>query len=885
MKEPVCRLALNPIAMALCIALSTNLVMAQEADNGESEDDTIEEVVVSGTRLKGTATAVLEERKNQAFVSDILGADQISRTGDSDAASALRRVTGLTLVDGKFIYVRGLGERYSSTQLNGAAVPSPDPTRNVIPLDLFPSDIIESLSVQKAYSPSMPASFGGGNVDIRLKSIPNQYIMSMSVNLGSNTDNFDDAYFYAGGGGSDRLGEDDGTRAAPAAIAQRWSNKDFLDNLSQAEALQLLGSLNRNYDPILDSVSPDVGFNFATGNNFDWTDDLTAGFLLTVGYDADTQVSDEFVGEQPQRNGDEIINVRFFDEISSTEQTVKWSTMLNFGLNYQNEHRIEFSSIVLNDTRDQITDKIGNSNNIQLIENQRIRQFDVIYEERKMFANQVRGSHAFPQFDYAAIDWNYSRARSSRNAPGNVTARFLLDDNNLDGIYDRQNESSLTNATTAGRYTFQDLYDLVENFQYKLNLPVTSENWEMEVNFGGNFVDKLRRAENRRLDINTRAFENSGDLSGYLFSDILSDDALSNSVFNSTPILRDTTIAGDDYTAAQKINAYFLEADFFYNNQWRVSGGIRWEDFRQVVVPFDPRTNQIDIADGVDRSQLAFRERDYYPAIALTYIDDDMQYRFSYGATVVRPDLREVSSATYIDPLTDFPIGGTPGIRTTAIDNFDLRWEWYRENGNNLSVALFYKDMTDPIESVQSPAQDGPPLVRIANAESGELYGVEVEFLQGLEVFGEGIWDNLFMSGNVTLSDSEITLDRQKIVEQTGVSAAITNLNRRLTGHSEYVVNLQMGYDSDDGEHSASLVYNVFGERILIPGIDSFDDSYEQPFHSLDMVYKYYPDFATTITFKIQNILGEERVLEFEDTILRSETRGRGFSITYKYEF
>ena len=167
MKEPVCRLALNPIAMALCIAMSTSLVMAQEADNGESEDDTIEEVVVSGTRLKGTATAVLEERKNQAFVSDILGADQISRTGDSDAASALRRVTGLTLVDGKFIYVRGLGERYSSTQLNGAAVPSPDPTRNVIPLDLFPSDIIESLSVQKAYSPSMPASFGGGNVDIQ----------------------------------------------------------------------------------------------------------------------------------------------------------------------------------------------------------------------------------------------------------------------------------------------------------------------------------------------------------------------------------------------------------------------------------------------------------------------------------------------------------------------------------------------------------------------------------------------------------------------------------------------------------------------------------------------------------------------------------------------
>ncbi len=303
-------------------------------------------------------------------------------------------------------------------------------------------------------------------------------------------------------------------------------------------------------------------------------------------------------------------------------------------------------------------------------------------------------------------------------------------------------------------------------------------------------------------------------------------------------------------------------------------------------MPFDPRTNQFDIPDDADRSQLTFQEDAFYPSLALTYyLEQDMQLRFSFGKTVVRPDLREVSSSTYIDPLTDFPIGGTPGIRTTSIDNYDLRWEWYREAGNNLSIGLFYKDMTDPIESVQSPAQDGPPLVRIANAESGTLYGVEVEFLQGLEVFGNGIWDNLFVSGNITLSDSEIELDRQNIVDQTGVSASITNLKRRLTGHSEYVVNMQMGYDSDNGEHSASLVYNVFGPRILIPGIDGFDDSFEQPFHSLDVVYKYYPDFNTTITLKVQNMLDQEKKIEFEDTLLRSETRGTSFSLAYRYDF
>ena len=166
----------------------------------QSEDEVIEEVVATGTRLKGTATAVLQERQNQAFVADILGAEQISRTGDGDAAAALRRVTGLTLVDGKFIYVRGLGERYSSTQLNGMTVPSPDPTRSVVPLDLFPSSIIESLNVQKSYSPNMPGHFGGGNVNIRTKSIPSEFVFNVSAGGGWNTQNSDTGVFYSGGG-------------------------------------------------------------------------------------------------------------------------------------------------------------------------------------------------------------------------------------------------------------------------------------------------------------------------------------------------------------------------------------------------------------------------------------------------------------------------------------------------------------------------------------------------------------------------------------------------------------------------------------------------------------------------------------------------------------
>ncbi len=882
MKNPAYKFSIKSLSLAVAAGLlaQSGVALAQ------SEEEAIEEVVATGTRLKGTATAVIEERKNQAFVADIMGAEQISRTGDGDAASALRRVTGLTLVDGKFIYVRGLGERYSSTQLNGASVPSPDPTRNVIPLDLFPSGIIESLSVQKAFSPSMPASFGGGNVNVRLKSIPSQYIFNVSGSLGTNTNNFDDAYFY-NGGGDDWMGKDDGTRAAPAAIMQQWNEYKFLDDLTQAESVAMFKGLNRDYDPSLEKVDPDTGFNMTLGNSHDIDDEWRWGYLVTTGYNNQWNVSEEYIGEQPLRDGEDSIRmVRFFDEVDTTEHSVKWSTLMSVGLDYNRQHQIDYSLIVLNDTRDQFREKIGNSANIQLVDDQRIREYEVLYEERRMYTNQFKGMHTFPSLGFMGVDWKYSLGRSSRNAPGNMEARFILTDENEDGVYDKVNESVLTNAQTAARYSFQALHDRVENYGFNVNYPVTMGRWEMEFKGGYDFVEKMRIAENRRLDVSTRAFADTSILEGNVYSDILTDDVLDSASYTSINLLRDTTIAGDDYIAAQMIDAYYFEADLFFDNKWRLSGGVRYEDFRQAVVPFNPRTNQIDLSDDADRDQLAFLEDDFYPSIALTYfMEEDMQLRVSFGQTVVRPDLREVSSATYIDPLTEFPIGGTPGIRTTKIANYDIRWEWYREAGNNLSVGLFYKDMTDPIESVQSPAQDGPPLVRIANAESGELYGVEVEFLQGLEVIGDGIWDNLFVSGNVTLSDSEIELDRQNIVDQTGVSASITNLKRRLTGHSQYVVNLQLGYDSDNGEHSGSLVYNVFGDRIIIPGIDFFDDTYEAPFHSLDMVYKYYPDFNTTVTFKVQNILDDQQELEFENTLARSETKGTSLSLSYKYDF
>ena len=889
MNTNIKRFGLSSLAVAVLSGLIGIQATAQEVSPTQENDEAIEEVVVKVSRLKGTANAVIEERKNQAFVADILGAEQIARTGDSDAAAALRRVTGLTLVDGKFIYVRGLGERYSSTQLNGAAVPSPDPTRTVIPLDLFPSSIIESLSVQKSYSPSMPAHFGGGNVDIRLKSIPSTFVFNIAGNVGGSSENSNNGLTYEGGG-DDWYGLDDGTRQAPKALRTLWKNYDALGDLSQEENRVIAADLYKDYDPQSEDPIPDFGLDMTIGNRFDSdSGDFRYGFLTALSYDNEWQVSEEFEGQDFALQADESYKlVRGFDDVISTEHSVRWSGMFNFGVEYLRDHKIDFSSTILHDTRDQIKEKYGNTNNVLLSDGLRVRDVDVAYEERELIVNQLRGSHTFSKYWFIGFDWLYSDSRSNRYAPGNISTRYILADENEDGVFDLANESSLRKATTASRYTFQNLDDDVEDVGWNLSLPLMFDTTEVELKAGAKYIEKTREAFARRIDVNTLAFDNL-DLSGYEMNEILNDDkVLNHPLTGSERLIRDTSIAGDDYLSAQKVDAYYFEVDVFLNNTWRISGGVRWEDFRQVVAPLDPATGQFDIPaepTKEDLAELTFKEDDYYGALALTYIlDETMQFRASYGETTIRPDLREVAPATYIDPLTEFPIGGTPAVRSTQIKNYDLRWEWYLETGENLSVGLFYKDMEDPIESVQSPSQDGPPLIRIANADDGEVYGVEVEFMKDFAFLG-GMGNDFFLSGNVTLSDSEINIDTQKVVEQTGVSTAITNPTRRMTGHSEYVVNMNLGYDHPNGNHTATLAYNVFGERIIIPGIDNKDDAYEQPVHSLDLIYTYYPTFATTLKFKVQNILDEEKEIEFDDTLLRSETRGIGFDIQFKWEF
>ena len=347
-------------------------------------------------------------------------------------------------------------------------------------------------------------------------------------------------------------------------------------------------------------------------------------------------------------------------------------------------------------------------------------------------------------------------------------------------------------------------------------------------------------------------------------------------------------IGTESYLAGETVDAAWGKLDVTWNDTWRVAAGARWEDFSQLSVPidqyeFDTGIGKIPVPVG-QLETLATNDDDYYPAVAVTWMRNDFwaerfQLRFGWSETTARPDLREISDATYIDPLTEARITGNPDLVPADLANFDIRAEWFFDSGDNFTTSLFYKDIEAPIETIEGSGTDDNITLTFVNADSAEIYGVEFEWLKGLGFIAPGsAWaEAFFVSGNVTLSESEITIGSQAL--------NLTNNVREMSQHSPWVVNLQLGFDSPNQRHSASLAYNAFGERLYFAGTNGAPDAFEQPFHSLDLIYSYYPTEAMSIKLRLQNLLDEQLEIEQGGVTTLEQTVGSVIKLDLAYRF
>tara|TARA_R110002072_G_scaffold11196_1_gene50826 strand:+ start:37702 stop:40383 length:2682 start_codon:yes stop_codon:yes gene_type:complete len=871
------------IAMAVAVALTGIQSMSVSAQTGQATVPVaapqIEEIMVMG-RLRDAARSIIMERVEQPFAAEVVGIEQITRAGDSDVAMALRRVTGLSLVDGKYIYVRGLGERYSSATLNGAEIPSPELSRNVIPLDYIPASILESVKVHKAYSADQPAAFGGGNVNIRTRGTPDELIFNVSVGAGWNTEN--------SGKGIRNLGDQGGLPANIMAAINKYQGDirpanitrfEFPDvsvpTLEQRQAGEqinrdLMLSLNR--DVAIEgetSLNPDTSASVTLGNAFDITNDWSVGAMVNVAIGESTRNSNQF--EQSFNNPEED-----FRNVQRTLSNESLTGAVNLSLNYQDRHKISTNSYVLRDDEDQSSIVLGFNPDFQLAGGRQRKTNVARLEKRELVVNQVTGEHTIEPYDLdfltlpaffdpvtqLDVNWFYSDARATTEVPNASTVQST---NIVDPTSQTFLSSTVNNGSSA-QFAFLNLDDNVESwggqFDAQFDLGFTNGT----VSGGYNYSEKAREYYGYTANIVMGATNREG-LPSQVFSDQNLADAGNGFFLNMG-----SNFGTESYVAGETKTAAFGSVDAYFADNWRATVGVRWEDFARGVLPLnllDFSGNSLNaIIEDMKQpgTTVALRDDDYYPAAALTYMrdglfnTDNFQVRLGYGKTVVRPDLREYADIQFIDPELNDRVQGNPNLIFSDIEHIDLRTEMFFDNGDNLTVSLFYKDITNPIERVERPGPQDARLLSFENAETGEIYGIEFE---GLKNIGRGF----FLSGNLVLSDSELTFD---------ATSSQTSLNRRLTGHSEYVVNTQLGYDSDNGEHAVSLLYNVFGERVFFGGRNQAPDAFENPFHSLDLTYSYYPTDRVTVRLRAQNLLNENREFKQNDvTIIDVETGSR----------
>ncbi|MFK7958201.1 MAG: TonB-dependent receptor [Lysobacterales bacterium] len=804
------------------------------------------EFVVLEPFVEGSLASVLEEQRSTSGVANVLGAEAISRAGDGNAAGALKRVTGLTLVDGRYVYVRGLGERYSSALLNGANIPSPDPTRRVVPLSLFPAEILASVLVQKSYEASMPAEFGGGVINLRTTGIPAGSFFKVGMSSAwHNQSTWDEGLRYRGGD-DDFLGRDDGTRAFPSP------DFEILDTTGQ--------QLPNIYNTSTPELSPDYSLTVSGGWRGDF-DNFSVGGIAVYAFDQDwrnrSETRDSFFGFEV--DGEIRLTPATEFDVELTRRFINVTNFVAAGFEWKDTHKVDISLMRLRDSEDETRVTRGIE-----IEGNTIEQTLLEFEQRQLNALQLNGRHTFPKLSDLEFKWLYSDADTIRRAPDARQYSYTLfgdDDLRFD------------TSATGNQRLYSDLADQAENLALDLTLPLQWNNYSLAISAGVNEVEKSRNSFSRRFRYQCRSRDcNDPDLRRQQPETIFAPE---NIFPDGAFTLVERTLSTDTYFANQTIDAQYLSVDATLYSKLRLYAGVRHETFDQSVVTVDRFNTSAPVESLVNTDE-------YYPGVNATYsFNDDTQLRFSYSETTTRPEFREASTSLYTDPELDININGNPDLIPVDIKNYDLRWERYFDSINNISVALFRKELQNPIELIflGGSAQS----TTVGNVGSAELNGVEIEFYRSLDPL-QRWWDQdwlrqMYIAGNYSYIDSSVEITP----EQAG---QLTNTERALQGQSPYVLNLQFGYDNDGRGIKATLLYNVFGERISFVGAQGVPDIFEQPTHTVDFVYSQtFFDGALTMGLKARNLLDDRVIFTQGDEFTRTFKRGREFSVGFDWSF
>ena len=868
------------------------------ADQTEKVDFTMtmevlagEEVVVTAKAVKNTEAALLKDRQKAAAVSDAISAEAISQAGASDAAEAMKQVTGASVVDGKYVYIRGLGDRYTSTQLNGAEIPSADPYRRAGSVDIIPANLIDNIVTVKSFTPDRPGDFSGGTVDIKTRDFPDELNVKFSVSGGYNTQttfNSDGPIGYEGGS-KDWLGYDDGTRGIPGLVDNGLASNYFPTpppsfNPESTESLDDLQTYSQAFNPLMtpSSITPSLNqsYSLSIGNEINLAN-RPFGYLASLTYSNSYNSYDDGIYNAwrlGSSEASELTPIFRMGDVKSTHDVlwgglVKSSYKINpfniISLNYIYNTNGQSIARTLQGQYDY--DKLDAEDDLFISSN-------LGYSERQLSSFQLSGDHQFTSLAGLKMDWNASTSGTSQDEPDlRYFSRFAMVE---DGEIVRH--GTFSNIAPTRYYRSLD-----ENKnEAGINFTLPFRQWSSKASnfkFGGLYSKKERDFFENRFVYNEGSGASSfrGDAERFFSHDNVGWDMTSQTINGTTYhgyklklTLSPADMGVNDYTADQEILAYYAMFELPLSTKLRFIGGARYETTAINMVSLDTTK-----ADG------KIDTRDWLPSFNLIYgINPDMNVRASVTRTLARPNFRELAPYASYDFSAGFTHIGNPLLERTLIDNYDVRWEWFSRPGEIYGLSFFYKNFQNPIERAFIVTASNREITW-ENVDKATAFGMEIELRKKLDVISS-ILSNFSFGSNFSLVQSriDITEEQLELMRQNNPEIKST---RPLEGQSPFLLNLNMSYDNFETGLSAHVYYNVFGERLSEWNKTGEPFVYEQPAHTLNASVNY--KLGNNIKLKISgsNLLNTKhkktQIYQGTEYIFTQYTQGRTFSLGLDY--
>lgn len=811
-----------------------------------------EEIVVVGRNIRNAVRATPE-------VISVLSSEDIARTGEGDIAGALSRVTGLSVVGAGYVYVRGLGERYSLALLNGSPLPSPDPLRRVVPLDIFPTSVIASSVVQKSYSVNYPGEFGGGVINLTTRSKVTEPFFTVGASIGYDSETTGQLGHVYYGSDTDFTGFDDGTRslARPLELAINSRNLVVIGpNFSDDQLKTITASLVNAPTTLIQrngQIPPNLGFSLSAGTNFD-NGDQRLGILFGGSFSNSWQTRgglQQVAAGLTPIDGVDTLNPDVDYRFLSTENRILANGLLSFGVEI-GEHQIRWTNLYIRDTLKEA--RIQSGTNQINVGSDPVNISNTAWFERELLDTQLVG-----EFDFGAleVDTRATYAQSRRDSPYERTIGYRYDAAADDFVNDLR-----TNGQFA-RIAFSNLVDNVYSAGLDLSYRMPTER-DISLSAGYAFLKNDRRATRRDFrysPLDALPFAVAQERPDFLLSDY--------NVYTYDIVLTDIsgTAGAARYEAHLEVHGAYAQAEAELVPQLRLRAGVRYEDGVQTVMPID-----LFGTGGSDVTPSRIGNNYWLPAATLTWnFAADQQLRLHASKTIARPQFRELAPQQYSDPETDRTFFGNQFLADSELINAEARYEWYFGRDQLLSLAGFYKKIERPIEAVAFQ-QGGTFFTTFANAPEARLYGGEVEFRKYVPL-ADLAADTFLGSrravliGNYTYSESALRVgegDTTIPVGTGGVPVAAANVfddGTPLTGQSRHLVNLQLGLENTDRLSQQTLLLTYASRRVTNRGPNEQPDLVEEPGLRLDFVAREGIRIfgrEGEIKFEARNLTGED---------------------------